>query len=120
MSATANKDHSEVPRFTHVMLRLLKCHLHSLKLVPDGLGGCFSPDVLSFGRRGLVPSQHTAGASFKKSSMKAGQKVAVRVLACDAPNRRLTLTMKKLLLEEKLAPFTSWEVCFPQSGQKLS
>ncbi len=75
------------------------------------------PDVLSIGCRGLVPSQHAAGASFKKSSMKVGQKVAVRVLACDAPNRRLTLTMKKLLLEEKLAPFTSWEVCFCRLGQ---
>ena len=64
-----------------------------------------------------MPSQHAAGASFKKSSLKAGQKVAVRVLGCDAPNRRLTLTMKKLLLEEKLAPFTSWEVCFCRLGQ---
>ena len=75
------------------------------------------PDMLSICCRGLVPSQHTAGASFKKSSMKVGQKVTVRVLDCDAPNRRLTLTMKKLLLEEKLAPFTSWEVCFHQFGQ---
>ena len=81
--------------------------------------GCYLPDVLSIGCRGLVPSQHAAGASFKKSSMKVGQKVSVRVLACDAPNRRLTLTMKKLLLEEKLAPFTSWEVCPQQSAQAL-
>ena len=64
-----------------------------------------------------MPSQHTAGASFKKSSLKAGQKVAVRVLDCDVPGRRLTLTMKKLLLEEKLAPFTSWEVCLHQTGR---
>ena len=74
------------------------------------------PDVLSACCRGLVPLQHTAGASFKKSSMKVGQKVTVRVLDCDAPARRLTLTMKKLLLEEKLAPFTSWEVGFHQSA----
>ena len=102
---------------THLILRLPKSYLHSLKLLLTG--GCSLPDVLSISRRGLVPSQHTAGASFKKSSMKVGQKVAVRVLACDAPNRRLTLTMKKLLLEEKLAPFTSWEVRLHCSEQAL-
>ena len=37
--------------------------------------------------------------------------MTVRVLERDVSARRLTLTMKRLLLEEKLAPFTSWEVC---------
>ena len=59
--------------------------------------------------RGLVPAQHVAGAG-KKGWPKVGQKVSVRVLDCDASSRRLTLTMKRLLLEEKLAPFTAWEV----------
>lgn len=59
--------------------------------------------------RGLVPAQHVAGLG-RKGWPKAGQKVSVRVLECDAGSRRLMLTMKRLLLEEKLAPFASWEV----------
>ncbi len=59
--------------------------------------------------RGLVPAQHVAGPG-KKGWPKPGQRVSVRVLECDAGSRRLTLTMKRLLLEEKLAPFASWDV----------
>ena len=57
-----------------------------------------------------MPAQHVAGTG-KKGWPKIGQRVSVRVLECDAGSRRLTLTMKRLLLEEKLAPFASWEVC---------
>lgn len=64
-----------------------------------------------------MPAQHVAGAG-KKGWPKVGQKVSVRVLDCDASSRRLTLTMKRLLLEEKLAPFTAWEV--RQRSERLS
>ena len=56
-----------------------------------------------------MPAQHVAGTG-KKGWPKPGQRVSVRVLECDAGSRRLTLTMKRLLLDEKLAPFASWEV----------
>lgn len=58
-----------------------------------------------------MPAQHVAGAGSQSGRPKEGQKVTVRVLERDVSARRLTLTMKRLLLEEKLAPFTSWEVC---------
>ena len=40
-----------------------------------------------------------------------GSKVVGRVLAIDVTRRRVTLTLKKALVESKLKPLTSWEVC---------
>ena len=66
-------------------------------------------DKLGASCRGLVPAQHIAGRGSQSRRPQEGQKVTVRVLERDASARRLTLTMKRLLLEGKLAPFTSWE-----------
>lgn len=43
---------------------------------------------------------------------KEGQKVTGRVLECDPSSKRITLSLKKLLMGDKLPPFTTWEVGF--------
>jgi ribosomal protein S1 len=62
--------------------------------------------------RALVPTMHMSdsGAERAKAKYKEGQKVSGRVLEVDVAVRKITLSLKKLLVGEKLPPFASWQV----------
>lgn len=51
-----------------------------------------------------------SGADRAKAKYKEGQKVSGRVLEVDVAARKITLSLKKLLVGEKLPPFASWQV----------
>ena len=51
-----------------------------------------------------------SGSERAKAKFKEGQRVQGRVLDADAALRRVTLSLKKALVGDKLPPFTSWEV----------
>lgn len=51
-----------------------------------------------------------SGSERARTKFKEGQKVTGRVLEVDPAARRITLSLKKLLVGEKLPPFASWQV----------
>lgn len=51
-----------------------------------------------------------SGSEKARAKYKEGQKVSGRVLEVDVAARKITLSLKKLLVGEKLPPFASWQV----------
>ncbi|BDA47226.1 probable protein RRP5 homolog [Coccomyxa sp. Obi] len=66
---------------------------------------------LAPGVKALVPTMHMSdsGSERARAKFKEGQKVTGRVLEVDPAARRITLSLKKLLVGEKLPPFASWQ-----------
>lgn len=59
-----------------------------------------------------MPTVHMSdsGSEKARAKFKEGQKVSGRVLEVDVAARKITLSLKKLLIGEKLPPFASWQV----------
>jgi len=51
-----------------------------------------------------------SGTDRARAKLKEGQQVTGRVVEVDPAARRITLSLKKLLREDKLPPFASWQV----------
>lgn len=60
----------------------------------------------------FVPTEHASdvGSEKAKAKHRVGDKVTGRILKVDPARRRMTMTLKKALINSKLKPLASWEV----------